>query len=319
MNDFFAADYRALLEISRPVLHILLILLMSWAAFKLSGKVIILIRGAILERADNKLEELKRIETLSRVFRYLTSVVITIVTGMLLLSELGISIAPILAGAGVVGLAIGFGAQSLVKDFFSGFFLLLENQVRQGDVVEVAGKSGLVQEVTLRYVRLSDYEGNVHFIPNGNISTVTNMSREFAYAVMDIGVAYREDIDEVIALMRKVGGDLRIDDNFSSKILEDIEIAGVDNLADSAVIIKCRFKVLPLEQWGVRREYLKRIKRTFDEHDIEIPFRQMTIYQGHEKPGTAALPLEAPADGDALPAPQSPAPASGKTAKNVRK
>ena len=152
----------------RPTLHIVIILLLSWLAFKLSAKAIVLMRGFMLDRVDDKLEELKRIETMSRVFRYLTSVIITIVTGMLLLSELGISIAPILAGAGVVGIAIGFGAQSLVKDFFSGFFLLLENQIRQGDFIEVAGKSGEVQEITLRYVRLIDYQGNVHFIPNAS-------------------------------------------------------------------------------------------------------------------------------------------------------
>lgn len=299
IHDLFGMDLKELLLLSKPAIHIIIILLMSWLAFKLSSRVIILLRGMILERADNKLEELKRIETLSRVFRYLTSVIITIVTGMLLLSELGISIAPILAGAGVVGLAVGFGAQSLVKDFFSGFFLLLENQVRQGDVVEVAGKSGLVQEITLRYVKLTDYNGNVHFIPNGIITTVTNMSREFAFAVMDIGVGYREDVDEVIAIMRAVGADMRTDDNFAMKILEDLEIAGVENLADSAVIIKCRFKVMSLEQWGVRREFLKRIKRAFDEHDIEIPFRQLTIYQGQDKHGLAApLPVSATAESD---------------------
>jgi small-conductance mechanosensitive channel len=270
MRDFFDADWVRLLEISKPALHILLILLMSWAAFKLSGKMILLIRSAILDRADSKLEELKRIETLSRVFRYLTSVVITIVTGMLLLSELGISIAPILAGAGVVGIAIGFGAQSLVKDFFSGFFLLLENQIRQGDVIEVAGKSGQVQEITLRYVRLSDYQGNVHFIPNGIITTVTNMSREFAYAVMEIGVPHNTDVSEVMKLMHEVGEGLRTDHNFALKILDDLEIAGIDNMTDTAVIIKCRFKVQSLEQLNVRREYLQRIKHAFDARNIEI-------------------------------------------------
>lgn len=270
MKDFFDADWVRLLEISKPALHILLILLMSWAAFKLSGKVILLIRSAILDRADSKLEELKRIETLSRVFRYLTSVVITIVTGMLLLSELGISIAPILAGAGVVGIAIGFGAQSLVKDFFSGFFLLLENQVRQGDVIEVAGKSGQVQEITLRYVRLSDYQGNVHFIPNGIITTVTNMSREFAYAVMEIGVPHSADLNEVIKVMHEVGEDLRKDHGFALKILDGLEVAGIDNMTDTAVIIKSRFKVQSLEQLNVRREYLRRIKHAFDASNIEI-------------------------------------------------
>lgn len=141
--------------------------------------------------------------------RYLANVVMTLISGLLVLSELGISVAPILGAAGVVGIAVGFGAQSLVKDYFTGFFLLLENQIRQGDVVEIAGKGGLVEEVTLRFVRLRDYEGNVHYIPNSLISTVTNRSRGFANAVIDIGVAYGEDLDEVFAVMRRVGTELR--------------------------------------------------------------------------------------------------------------
>ena len=270
MNQLPGFDPATLGLFYRPALHIVIILLLSWLAFKLSAKAIVLMRGFMLDRVDDKLEELKRIETMSRVFRYLTSVIITIVTGMLLLSELGISIAPILAGAGVVGIAIGFGAQSLVKDFFSGFFLLLENQIRQGDFIEVAGKSGEVQEITLRYVRLIDYQGNVHFIPNGIINTVTNMSREYSYAVMDIGVTHQANLEEVVAIMRAVGEDLRRDDGYRLRILDPLEIAGVDNITDTAVIIKCRFKVLAMEQLNVRREYLHRLKRAFDQRQIEI-------------------------------------------------
>jgi small conductance mechanosensitive channel len=270
MNQLPGFDPATLGLFYRPALHIVIILLLSWLAFKLSAKAIVLMRGFMLDRVDDKLEELKRIETMSRVFRYLTSVIITIVTGMLLLSELGISIAPILAGAGVVGIAIGFGAQSLVKDFFSGFFLLLENQIRQGDFIEVAGKSGEVQEITLRYVRLIDYQGNVHFIPNGIINTVTNMSREYSYAVMDIGVTHQANLEEVVAIMRAVGEDLRRDDGYRLRILDPLEIAGVDNITDTAVVVKCRFKVLAMEQLNVRREYLHRLKRAFDQRQIEI-------------------------------------------------
>ena len=270
MNLLPGFDSATLNLLYRPALHIVIILLLSWLAFKLSAKAIVIMRGFMLDRVEDKLEELKRIETMSRVFRYLTSVIITIVTGMLLLSELGISIAPILAGAGVVGIAIGFGAQSLVKDFFSGFFLLLENQVRQGDFIEVAGKSGEVQEITLRYVRLIDYQGNVHFIPNGIINTVTNMSREYSYAVLDIGVTHQADLQEVTAIMRAVGEDLRSDDGYRLRILDPLEIAGVDNITDTAVIIKCRFKVLAMEQLNVRREYLHRLKLAFDERHIEM-------------------------------------------------
>lgn len=288
LHNLDISGLRELLHLSAPAFHILIILLLSWLAYGVARRLIGVFKKVMLGRADNNLEELKRVETLSRVFRYVASVLITIVTGMLILSELGISIAPILAAAGVLGLAVGFGAQSLVKDYFSGLFLLLENQVRQGDVVEVAGKSGLVEEVTLRYIRLRDYDGNTHFIPNGIITTVTNMSRGFAQSVIDIGVAYREDVDEVITLMQQVGAQMRQDDTIAMKILDNMEIAGVDALADSSVRIKCRFKVLPLEQWGIRREFLKRIKKVFDANDIEIPFPHLTIYQGQGKAGDAS-------------------------------
>jgi moderate conductance mechanosensitive channel len=285
------ADIHEILNLSRTPIHIILILLIAWGAYRVSGKAIRVFKAFLLNRATDHLEELKRIETLSRVFRYLFSIVITVVTGMLILSELGISIAPVLAAAGVLGIAIGFGAQSLVKDFFSGFFILLENQVRQGDVVEVAGKDGLVQEVTLRYIRLQDYEGNIHFIPNGNITTVTNKSREFAYAVIDLKVSYRADIEQVIKLMKDVGDQLREDEKIGSKILDDIEIAGVDDLTDTAVVIKCRFRVLPLEQWNVKREFLQRIKRSFGKNDIDLAFPRLTVFQGKgDMPATAAKP-----------------------------
>src|SRR5262249_7473058 len=152
----------------------------------------------------------------------------------------GVSIAPMLGAAGVVGLAVGFGAQSLIKDYFIGFFILLENQVRQDDVIEAAGKSGLVEEVTLRYVRLRDYDGVVHFIPNHLITPISNMSRGFAHAVIDVGVAYREDIDEVLALMRREGEQLRHDEAFAPRILDELEVAGVDKWAESAIILRCR-------------------------------------------------------------------------------
>ena len=211
----------------------------------------------------------------------------SLVAGMLILSEFGISVAPILGAAGVVGLAVGFGAQSLVKDYFTGFFLLLENQIRQGDVVKVADRGGLVEEVTLRYVRLRDYDGNVHFVPNGLISTVKNMSRDFAQSVVDVGIAYRENVDEAFAVMREVAEGMRADATFGPKILDELEIAGVERWDDSAVTLRCRFKVMPLEQWSVRREYLRRLKAAFDAKGIEIPYPHLTIYAGEAKDGTA--------------------------------
>jgi len=273
------------------VLRVALILAMAWLALSVSRKALVRIRMHMQQDASD-LERIKRLNTLEQVGRYVVAVLIILITAMLVLSEMGISIAPILAAAGVLGIAIGFGAQSLVKDYFIGLFLLLENQVRQGDVVDIAGKSGLVEEMTLRYIRLRDYEGNVHFVPNGTIDTVTNRSRTFAHAVIDVGVAYREDVDEVYAVMREVAAALRADPEMEEKILEDLDIAGVDQWGDSAVVIRCRFKVRPLEQWGVRRAYLYRLKKAFDAAGIEIPFPHLTLYAGQPKEGVAPpLPL----------------------------
>jgi small conductance mechanosensitive channel len=221
------------------------------------------------------------------VFRYLATVVIGLIGGVLVLAECGISVAPILGAAGVVGLAVGFGAQSLVKDYFTGIFLLLENQIIKGDVVQVADKSGLVEDMTLRYVQLRDYDGNVHFVPNGLISTVTNMSRGYAYAVVDIAVAYREEIDVALDVMGKVAEELAADTSFGDRLLAPFEIAGVERWDDSALVLRGRFKVRPLEQWNVRREYLRRLKYAFDSAGIEIPYPHMTVYAGADKEGRA--------------------------------
>jgi moderate conductance mechanosensitive channel len=267
-------------------LRIVLIAVLAWLVHRLASKLIRTFRLYISRNLEDP-EEVKRATTLGRVFRYLATVVITLVAGMLILGELGISVAPILGAAGVAGVAVGFGAQSLVKDYFSGFFLLLENQMRHGDVVNVAGIGGVVEDMTLRYVQLRDYDGNVHFIPNGSITTVTNMTRGFAHAVVDVGVAYRENVDEALEIMRDVGNAMRHDDAWSARILEDVEIVGVEKWADSAIVLRCRFKVAPIEQWGVRREYLRRLKHAFDAAGIEIPFPHVIVYPGQHKNGSA--------------------------------
>ncbi len=256
--------------------RILLILALAAVALRAIHIVIPRLREGIARRQDSA-EDGQRVRTLSRVVRYALTVVTVVVTALLVLGEFGISVAPILGAAGVVGVAVGFGAQSLVKDYFTGFFLLLENQIRIGDVVEAGGKAGLVEELTLRYLRLRDYEGRVHFVPNGEISAVTNMSLGHAYSVIDVGVAYGEEVDNVIAVMREVGDALRDDADYAAKILEPLEVAGVDQWADSSVVIRCRFRVKPLEQWGVRREYLRRLKAAFDREGIEIPFPHLKI------------------------------------------
>jgi small-conductance mechanosensitive channel len=238
------------------------------------------------QRVD--VEAKKRANTLASVIRHLATVAILAVAFITVLGELGVEIGPVLAAAGIVGLAVGFGAQSLVKDVINGFFILLEDQIRVGDVVQAAGQSGLVEKVNLKMTILRDFSGNVHFIPNGIIDTVTNMTKDYSRYVFEIGVAYREDVDEVMQVIREVDEDLRSDPDFGPDILEPMEVFGLDEFADSALIIKARVKTKPIRQWRVAREFNRRLKRKFDEKDIEIPFPHQTMYLGQDKQGKAA-------------------------------
>lgn len=233
---------------------------------------------ALAARSPSR-EEQKRIETLARVIRHAVSLTLIIVAVLVGLNTIGVSIAPILGAAGVAGVAVGFGAQSLVKDFFSGMFLLLENQIRVGDVVEIAGKTGVVEELTLRRTKLRSFDGAVHYVSNGLITTVSNFSTEFAFAVADVGVSYREDLDHVYSVMRATAAELREDAGFQASIIDALEIAGVEQLADSAIVIRCRMKTVPAEQWRVRREFLKRLKTAFDREAISIPYPHRMLVQ----------------------------------------
>jgi small-conductance mechanosensitive channel len=222
-------------------------------------------------------EAAKRAATVSNVLRKLATIFITAIAILAIFNTLGISILPFLATAGVAGIAVAFGAQSLVKDFFRGFFLLAENQIRQGDVVEIAGKSGLVEDLTLRYVQLRDYEGNVHYVPNGEIAVVTSSSRTFAYAVVDVMIALEQEIAPVIDVMRETGAQLRANSVFKDKILEDLDIAGVESWNERGITLRARFKVRALEQSNVKREYLMRLKHAFDKAEIQQPRSTVTI------------------------------------------
>jgi small conductance mechanosensitive channel len=287
LRSFGVADAEEWAHLTSAVLRIALVLLIAWLLLRLTRRLIGVFRHYMARRTVEP-EQIRRAETLANVFRYAASLLISIVAGMLVLAELGISIAPVLATAGVAGLAIGFGAQALVKDYFTGFCILIEDQIRQGDVVQIAGLSGAVERVTLRFVQLRDYAGNVHFVPNGSITTVTNSSRGFAFAVVEVGVAYRHDSDRVIEIIQRVGRDLREDKLLGPRILADLEMAGIEQLAESSVVIRCRFRVLPLEQWTIKREFLRRIKKAFDAEGIEIPFKTLTLYQGRNADETAA-------------------------------
>lgn len=287
-------------------LRIVLIIVLAWVLTAALQRLVRAARVRIASRLHG-VDAARRAETVGRVIRYLVALVVGALALMMVLGEVGISLAPILGAAGVVGLAIGFGAQSLVKDYFTGFFILFEDQVRTGDVVTIAGIGGLVEDITLRHVRLRDYDGTVHFIPNNLITTVSNMSRGFAQAVADVSVAYREDLDEVFAVMRETAAALRADPAFSERILADLELAGVERWDDSAVIVRCRFKVQPLAQWDVRREYLRRLKQAFDARGIEIPYPHLTLYAGSARDGKApALPVAVAGLGPASAAPARP-------------
>jgi small conductance mechanosensitive channel len=246
------------------------IVLIAWAVQAIASR---LIRGfrAYMARRTSAADELQRIDTVGNVFRNFAAVVVVLVAGMLVLNELGISIAPILATAGVAAAALAFGAQSLIKDYFTGFFLLIEDQIRVGDVVELAGRSGQVEEMTLRYVRLRDFDGHVTFVPNGEIKLVVNRTRVFAYAVIDAAVAEEQDIEQVYAVLRDVASGLRGDPRFSARVIEDIEIVGVERWELWGLVVRARMKTAPLEQWNVKREFLRRLKEAFLARGIKTP------------------------------------------------
>jgi len=248
---------------------------------------------ALLQKDKTDVEFQKRAQTLSSVIRWVLRMAIFIIAAVMVLGELGVEIGPIIAAAGVVGLAVGFGAQSLVQDVISGFFILLEDQVRVGDVVQLDGRGGLVEKITLRMTILRDLAGNVHYVRNGKIDVVTNMTKEYSRYVFNIGVAYREDVDEVIRVVKEVDEDLRQDPAFKDDILQPIEVLGLDEFADSAIIIKARTTTKPIQQWRVGREFNRRLKKKFDEGGIEIPFPHLTLYPGKDKKGDSpSLKLE---------------------------
>ncbi len=226
----------------------------------------------------------KRAATLTGILRTIALSAIWAIIIIESLQLVGLDIAPILAGAGILGLAVGFGAQNLVRDLISGFFIILEDQVRLGDVAVINGTGGAVETITFRTISLRDFSGVVHIFPNGGITTLSNMTKDWSAFVLDMGVAYREDTDRVVEVMRAVGDGLRQDQALGALIIEPIEIVGVENFADSAVTIRARIKTKPAEQWKVGREYRRRLKKAFDAQRIEIPFPMRTLLMGEDHP-----------------------------------
>jgi small conductance mechanosensitive channel len=239
---------------------------------------------AILVPADldprERTERMKRIETNGRLLRWVSGAVFIGIAALMILRQAGVDLTPVLAGGAVVTVALGFGAQDFVKDIIGGLFLIVENQLRLGDVVDINGKSGLVEGIRLRTTILRNLDGTVHVIPNGSIRELSNMTKDFSYCVINVGVAYKEDVDNVVQVLERVGLELAADSKFSSRILEPLEILGLDDFADSAVVIKIRIKTLPREQWSIGRELRRRIKKAFDGSGIEIPYPHLSVYFG---------------------------------------
>jgi small-conductance mechanosensitive channel len=296
MTEWFRQDLVALTvstgtSIAQSGLRIVLVLLAGYVSVRflriavrrleelliLAGEKTELVAGAVR----------KRVTTLTGLLLTLGHVAVWGVVAVICLDQLGLAVTPILAGAGIVGLAVGFGAQNLVRDVISGFFLVLENQVRVGDVAVVNGTGGLVEAITFRTIVLRDLAGVVHVFPNGAVTTLANMTKNWSGYVLDVGVAYKEDTDQVVAIMTEVAEDLRKDPRVGPSILEPIEIFGVDDFKESEVTIKARLKTLPIQQWNVGREYRRRLKKAFDARGIEIPFPHRSLYVG-----TASGPLE---------------------------
>lgn len=228
-----------------------------------------------------------RVRTLLPLIRKALMILLSVMVVMFVLSEFGVNIGPLMAGAGIIGLAVGFGAQKLVQDIITGVFILLEDAVAVGDVVKVAGIGGLVEELSIRSIRLRDLSGNVHTIPFSSVDTVTNMTRVYSFYLADIGVAYREDTDQVAEVCRHIVEEMRREPEFAADILEPLEVLGVDQFADSAVVLKARIKTRPIRQWAVGREFNRRMKKRFDQLGIEIPFPHRTLYFGVDKDGSA--------------------------------
>lgn len=266
------------------LLRVILILMAALLVSKLASRFVRALRVRIVEvmkrrRGEEPTLELeKRAATIGGIIRKTIGGVVWAVALVMALREIGFDIAPILAGAGVAGLAIGFGAQNLVRDVISGLFMLIENQIRVNDIAIINGTSGLVEEINLRTTVLRGVDGTVHIFPNGAINTLSNMTHEFSYYVFDVNVAYNEDTDRVIEILKEISEEMRQEGELQPLILEPLDVFGVDRFGESAVLIKVRLKTLPSKQWQVGREMNRRIKKRFEEKGIEIPFPQRSVY-----------------------------------------
>jgi small conductance mechanosensitive channel len=255
-------------------LRILVIAVLAFVLLRIIAVLVTRFEAEVTSADDlDLLERIKRARTLGGLVQNVLSALIVFVAGVMILRELGVEVTPILTSAGILGLAVGFGAQTLVKDVISGFFMILENDVRIGDDVAIGAHAGIVEEMKLRTIVLRDTEGIVHIIPNGSVAAISNRTKDYSYAVVDVPVAYRTDTDRVAAALAAVGEELRRDDRFMPHILDDLEVLGVDAFTDTAVTVKARMKTVPLKQWEVAREVRRRLKRALDESGVELAHR----------------------------------------------
>jgi small-conductance mechanosensitive channel len=248
-------------------------------------------------RSESSEERAERVETLNRAIRSGLTTIILLGGGLILLSECGVDISVLLGGAAIISLAVAFGAQSMIKDYFSGFMIFTENQYRVGNVVRINQVSGVVEDISLRMTTLRDLEGIAHFIPHGEIKTVSNLTHSWSQVMLDLRVAYKEDIDSVMAVIMEVARTMRKDPDYENMIMNDPEMLGVDNLSESAVVVKLVIRTRPLKQWLVKRELLRRIKNRFTELSIEIPFPHQHVYLSAPGSGKEVPRMENSASG----------------------
>lgn len=233
-------------------------------------------------RFKDDFEFKKQLVTLKSIVKSIVDTIIAAFGVMYILNGLGVDIRPILTAAGVLGVAVGFGAKRFFEDIITGMSILLEGQVRVGDYIEISGHQGVVEKVDIKLIQLRDTQGRVHYIRNGMVDTVVNYTRDYSYYVFDIGVAYKENVDNVINVLKEIDEDFKKNSKVKDYVLAPLEIFGLDSFDDSAVIIKARIRTSPIKQWEVGREFNKYIKAKFDEKGIEIPFPQRTVYLVNE-------------------------------------
>ena len=298
MNDFFANYGQVIAKwMTTSGLRVLLILIVAYGLRRILFKLIRRIEHLADDGdPDFRTRHEKRAATLSLLLRQVSGMGLALVAGMMILHEFKVDIAPIIAGAGIVGLAVGFGAQSIVKDVISGFFILFEHQFDVGDVVSGAGVSGSVERISLRFTQLRDLDGRVHYIPNGEFRVVSNLTRGWSRAVIDIAVGYDADIDRVQGVLHEVAEELRMDEGFADEIIEPMEILGVEVLGESSVTIRLLLKTLPGKQMQVAREFRKRARVRLDAIGIGFPFPQRVVHtvplpSGGSHPNTTSPPV----------------------------